>query len=258
MTIQGENFSRGLLKVDHFGCVKERLPVRPVTIPLGNNYIEIVTSGVVYFRDNGVRKKYTAGAMFWHVGGEKTIHETDPDNPYRCYAFHLTGYESVRQAPRITRWLPLVNVKAFGKECLEAFHSDCTNKVFLADYVYATLLYRATAPQASAISYPPILTAALSFVNDNLQREVTIEDVAKEVSISKPYLFALFKEHLHCSPYQYMLNQRINHAKAMLCSENAPIKGIAALCCFNNLEVFYRQFKKCTGMTPLEYRNKYK
>lgn len=258
MAITNETPMRDLVKVDHFGCCKETLPVHPIIIPQGSNYIEIVTSGVVYFKDNGVRKKYTAGTMFWHVGGEQTIHETDPDAPYRCYAFHLVGYEPMRKVPRITSWLPLVNVKAFGMECLNAFHSNDTNKMCLSDYVYATLLYRATAPQASAIIYPHILREALDFIDKHIQKEVTIDEIASAVSISYPYLFVLFKKYLRCSPYQYILNRRINRAKAMLCSENVPIKEIASLCCFNNLEVFYRQFRKCTGLTPAEYRTKYK
>lgn len=250
--------SRGLVKVDHFGCTRDKLPIKPLLIPVGSNYIEIVTSGVVYFNDNGMRRKYTAGAMFWHVGNEETIHETEDSDPYRCYAFHLVGYEPSRLVPRVTSWLPLVNVKAFGEECLEAFHSNDTDKLRLADYVYATLLYRATAPQASAIKYPQNLADALAFIDDKLLEGITVDDIAKNVAISKPYLFALFREHLRCSPYQYMLNQRINRAKAMLCSENSPIKEIAILCCFNNLEVFYRQFRKIAGVTPAEYRKQYK
>ena len=251
--------SRYLIKVDHFFCPRNQASIHPLTIPVGNNYIEIVTSGVVYFTSNGVRRKYTAGAMFWHIGGEETIHETEPKDPYRCYAFHLVGYEAARKVPRITSWLPLDHAKAFGKECLEAFHNSSTRQEYLADYVYATLLYHATAPQASAILYPRKLTDAQAWIDNNIQnsKEMTIDEIAAAVSLSKPYLFALFREYLHASPYQYILTQRINRAKALLCSEQLPIKMIASLCCFNNLEVFYRQFHKATGVTPAEYRKKY-
>ena len=249
--------SRRLIKVDHFYCPGNRLAVRPLTIPAGDNYIEIVTSGVVYFTSNGVRRKYTAGAMFWHIGGEETIHETEPKDPYRCYAFHLTGYEPTRQVPRVTSWLPLDQVKAFGQECLEAFHNSATKQVHLADYVYATLFYRATAPQASAILHPRKLTDAQDFINRNIQKDLPLHEIAAYVAISKPYLFALFREYLHCSPHQYILNQRINRAKALLCSEQLPIKMIASMSGFNHLEVFYRQFHKATGITPAEYRDKF-
>ena len=259
MSVSESKPPRYLIKVDHFYCPKDRSAIHPLTIPAGNNYIEIVTSGVVYFTSNGIRRKYTAGAMFWHIGGEETIHETEPRDPYSCYAFHLVGYEPTRKVPRITSWLPLDNAKAFGKECLEAFHNSGTKQVYLADYVYATLLYRATAPQASAILYPRKLSDAQAFIDSSIQnqKEVNVNEVAAFVSISKPYLFALFREYLHCSPYQYILNQRINRAKALLCGEQLPIKMIASLCCFNNLEVFYRQFHNATGITPAEYRRKY-
>ena len=38
---------------------------------------------------------------------------------------------------------------------------------------------------------------------------------------------------------------------------HTPIKEIASLCSFNSLDVFFRQFRKITGMTPAEYRRKF-
>ena len=202
--------------------------------------------------------------MFWHIADEETLHETEADAPYRCYAFQLVGYGDSRPVPHISFLQSMEKIEEFCQECLKAFHSNEIGREYLADYVYYTFRYRAATssesavlcPQAPAVPYPKALSNALRFIEKNIQREPLIDDIARHAEISKPHLFALFRQYLHCSPHKYMLVMRINRARALLCSGNLPIKQIASLCHFNSLEVFFRQFRKCTGMTPAEYRIK--
>ena len=246
-----------ILRLIFFGCPHEA-KIRPLIIPQDTHYIEVITSGIAYYcDDDGIRRKYTAGTMFWHVGNDETVHETDPDDPYRCYAFHLAGFPPARIAPHISLWLPVEQVREFGSDCMKAYHSNVSDQEHLADYIYYSLLYHATAPVSSMISYPKTLTKALRLIEENDLGDLAVDDIAHYAEISKPHLFALFKQHLHCSPYQYMLQQRIDRAKILLCSGNTPIKEIASLCSFNSLDVFFRQFRKITGMTPAEYRRKF-
>ena len=246
----------GLIKVDHFFCPRQSL-VRPLTVPRGNHYVEIVTSGVVYHEENGERREYGAGTMFWHVGGEQTIHETDPEDPYRCFAFHFTGFDPVRIVPRVIPGLSVEKILEFGHECLKAWHSELKNTEYFVNYVFYTLLYRAMTPRPPAVVCPKPLTQALRFIEKNADAVFPVDDIARRAGISKAHLFALFKQHLNCSPYQYILKLRIDRAKQLLSSSNAPIKEIAALCCFRSLEVFYRQFHKSTGLSPAEYRARF-
>ena len=48
---------------------------------------------------------------------------------------------------------------------------------------------------------------------------------------------------------------RIEHAKKLLRSSNAKITDIAIQIGYNDEKYFIRTFKKCTGMTPNEYRH---
>ena len=246
----------GIITINHFFCPRQSR-IRPLTVPPGTHYVEIVTSGVVYHEDNGIRRKYGAGTMFWHVGGEETIHETEPDDPYRCFAFHFTGFDPARIVPRVIPGMPVEKVLEFGQECLKVFHSEMNNSEYFVNYVYYTLLYRAMMPSPPSVSYPKPLTKALKFIEKNADAVFPVDDIARRAEISKPHLFALFKQYLDCSPYQYMLKMRIDRAKQLLTNSNAPIKEIAALCGFTTLEVFYRQFHKSTGLSPAEYRKRF-
>ena len=248
--------SGSLQKVIYFECPAQSV-IRPFVVPEDTVCIELVTDGVAYFKENGVRRKCTVGTIVWNMPGDETIHETEVKSPYRCYAFHFKGCHCGHEIPRISLWTPAENALVFGVECLASFHSNAVNRAFLGNYIYASLLYHATKPQASKITYPPPLNRAMTYIDKHLDEGIGPDDIAAACGISKPYVFALFKKHLLTTPHQYILNARMTKAKSLLCTGNTPIKEIAGQCCFNNLEVFYRQFRKNSGFSPAQYRHKY-
>ncbi len=245
-----------LLKVTYFECPAQPV-IRPFLVPNDTVCIELVTDGVAYFDDENSRRKCSVGTIVWNVPGEETIHETEVQFPYRCYAFHFRGCHLERDIPRASLWTPADSAIVFGRECLASFHSNAVDRELLGNYIYASLLFHATKPQASTISYPIPLNRAMTYIDRHLDSEIRPDDIAAACRISKPYLFKLFQKHLLTSPHQYILNARMTKAKSLLCIGNTPIKEIAEQCCFNSLEVFYRQFHKNSGLSPAQYRLKY-
>lgn len=71
---------------------------------------------------------------------------------------------------------------------------------------------------------------------------------------ASPYLYALFHKHLGVSPHQYLLNYRLRLARIRLAGSDDNIKTISEECGFENLESFYRAFRRTSGMPPGEYR----
>jgi AraC family transcriptional regulator len=81
------------------------------------------------------------------------------------------------------------------------------------------------------------------------------------VSLGKTFVDKLFKgfviaEQFGVSPYAYLINQRIEHAKRLLKNSDSSITDIAFDCGFNSSSQFTNIFKKYVLLTPKEYQNK--
>ena len=71
---------------------------------------------------------------------------------------------------------------------------------------------------------------------------------------STEYFVRVFKATAGVSPYQYVLNLRIERAKALLGVEGASIADVALQCGFSHQEHLTRMFRRFTGVTPGRYR----
>ena len=232
--------------------------VTPATIALSSESIELVTGGTIYFEIGGERKTFRKGAMFWHVSREKTIWDTPPDDPYRCYVFHFEARPPTRTVPRVTVWNNPDEALAFASAMFRIFHSGEFDPEALTAYLYSTLRWQALASlRQPAAQLPDALSRALKYLDANCTSNVTPEDAAEYAGISRPYLFRMFRESLRTSPHQYLLKRRLDKAKLLLAGETFSIKEIAADCGFESIEVFYRQFRSSFHTTPAEYRKQY-
>jgi len=94
----------------------------------------------------------------------------------------------------------------------------------------------------------------VEYIKENYQKECTLEELSKVAGISRYYLIRIFKDCMGKTPYDYLLDIRIENAKLLLAKENISITDICHECGFNNMSHFIRMFKKKIGMTPSIYK----
>lgn len=94
------------------------------------------------------------------------------------------------------------------------------------------------------------LRRALDYIEDNLIEEISLETLASEIGFSKYYFSRLFKQTTGQTPYQYVLQRRLERAKALLQQGSITIIAAAHLFGFSDQSHFSRLFKKSYGMTP--------
>lgn len=94
----------------------------------------------------------------------------------------------------------------------------------------------------------------LSYIADNFQENITIEEVAGHCFYSKSYFMKFFKETMGISFIQYLNDYRLEVAAKMLIGTSDNVIDIAINTGFDNLSYFNRCFKKKYGMTPGKYR----
>lgn len=98
------------------------------------------------------------------------------------------------------------------------------------------------------------IASAVAFIQEHFPQPITIDDMIRDIPISKYHFIRLFRREMGVTPYSYLTNYRINHAKILLRSTQKTIADIAEACGFLDTSNFITQFKKNTGVRPTHYR----
>ena len=85
-------------------------------------------------------------------------------------------------------------------------------------------------------------------------QKVNLEEIAGQLHISYVWFRTYFRKHTGFSPYDYLLNIRINHASLLLANSNLSIKEIALASGFHSQQQFSKTFRNKTGVSPREYK----
>lgn len=97
------------------------------------------------------------------------------------------------------------------------------------------------------------IIVAKNYIYQNYNKEITITDVAKEVGVTSNYLSNIFAEYEKSTPKEYLTSIRMNQAKKMLLTSKYKIKEVGFLVGYKNQLHFSGEFKKYTGLSPLQY-----
>jgi AraC family transcriptional regulator len=98
------------------------------------------------------------------------------------------------------------------------------------------------------------LLQVLDYIDAHLHREIKLTDLAALLGMSQFHFSHQFKQSMGISPYQYLLQQRIERAKQLLKQSDRSIADIASTCGFNSHSHLSKQFRQLTGTTPKAYR----
>ena len=196
----------------------------------------------------------------------------------------LIYYEADVEDPWEYTWIGFSGVKA--KEYLNRTSLSIGNPIFTFDQDYK--LARCMASIITAATLPPnkdlLLTSrlyeffyelcelypnreitgelkqqkyiedALLFIEQNYPYAITVNDVAKHISIDRSYLHRLFKQYLNQSPQEFLLNIKIEKSCFLLTNSSLKIGDIARSVGYKDVLLFSKIFKKIKNCTPSEYR----
>lgn len=94
----------------------------------------------------------------------------------------------------------------------------------------------------------------LDFIAAKFGDPVTINDMARTAGLSTAHFSRLFKEVIGDSPYQFLMDYRVEQSKKMLADPARSMSDIALACGFSDQPHFSRIFKRLTGTTPKAFR----
>ena len=99
-----------------------------------------------------------------------------------------------------------------------------------------------------------VIAKARAFIDRNFSRDLTLEEVSREVHVSPYYFSKLFKEQTGDNFINYLTQRRVESAKQLLADGRLNIKAICNEIGYNDPNYFSRLFKRFEGITPTEYR----
>ncbi len=98
---------------------------------------------------------------------------------------------------------------------------------------------------------------AKQFIQDNYNRQITLEEVSGKVGFNATYFSSLFKKETGYTFLEYLSEVRINKAKELLKDTNYSVMVICENVGYSDIKHFTKTFVKHTNLKPNEYRKLY-
>lgn len=98
------------------------------------------------------------------------------------------------------------------------------------------------------------LRRAKEFINEHLEEDFTLAELAEAVNLSQFHFARAFRRSTGVTPQQYLMQQRINRAKELLTKGDLPLVEVSTQAGFKNQSHFTTLFRKFTALTPRAFR----
>lgn len=102
----------------------------------------------------------------------------------------------------------------------------------------------------------PIVKQIKQYIQEHINEQITLKDVAQSLFFSPVYCSAIFKKETGISIIDYCLNEKIKSAKRLII-ENVELQSIAEQLGFSSYNYFSRTFKIREGITPIQYKQRF-
>ena len=109
------------------------------------------------------------------------------------------------------------------------------------------------APRLEEQRFDPKIRRALSLINENLGKELSVDALAEQVFLSRYHFMRLFKAQTGSTVHAYVRQKRLLSA-ARLIREGVPAGKAAADSGFGDYSAFHRAFRECFGISPGELK----
>ena len=226
--------------------------------------IHYVVSGRGYLHCEGRDFTVREGQIFVIFPWTVIKYEADRRDPWHYAWINFYGSEAdeIFERMSISSQSPVYTMKN-GDEALEIMRkmptergADIGKNLDFAACLYelmSLLMKNTSVPERGENIY---LTAARRYIRSHYFEDITVEQIAAHVGISRKYLFAIFKNYEGISPKDYIVNYRMKRAVEFLGDEGIRVGDVAYSVGYKDPLTFSKMFKMKMGVSPTEYRKK--
>ncbi|MBO5046580.1 MAG: helix-turn-helix domain-containing protein [Clostridia bacterium] len=242
-----------------FGITYPTPDYRIKRYPVRGFILEHVVSGKGYIILNGNKYTVTAGDTYLLKSGENCDYFSDEKEPYQKLWVNFSG-----SFPQQILSLYRLNETVYHGVSL----SDVFEKLYALDQIStdisdvhlqaATLLTEMLLRLAKSIEKKEQISKTAMEVRHELtlhmNQPYNLDEMSRKLFLSKSEIIRCFKNAYDVTPYQFLLDLKINYAKTMLENGHSSIKEISEHLGFSSPYHFSETFKRRVGLSPLQYR----
>lgn len=188
-----------------------------------------------------------------------TIHDIDPSPVLDYRWLSLDGpeagrlFDSLQIAPGLTQ-AGRCPEELFARIDLELQEGSRQSQMRALAAAFE-ILTLAVAPSGDA---RPVVEQARDLMREHYARtDLSVESISGLLNVHRVTLSRSFKEVYGISPGEYLNNIRLQRAMSLLRDSRMPVKEVAAACGFTSAGYFSKVLRRCTGQTPLSFRDKH-
>ena len=238
--------------------------------PISDYILIYCVAGEGWFEISGKKFRVPAGCYFILPAGIPHSYGADAESPWTIYWVHFQGSTAPAYAllpEKICRIRPTSESRI--RERNELFEEIFTtlDKGMASDSIrYASALFH---HYLATLRYLPeyrgktgigeaddIIEATIHFMEENLEKSLTLRQIADYSGYSSSYLSALFRKRIGYAPLTYFNHLKIRLACRLLTDTSMKVNSICHKVGINDPYYFSRLFSKAIGMSPSEYRRR--
>ncbi|MDL2317769.1 AraC family transcriptional regulator [Eubacteriales bacterium OttesenSCG-928-A19] len=170
---------------------------------------------------------------------------------------HIEGFRIAPECPAGQRMIALLNELYALDDTAFGYELECLGH---ASALWLATLQHFTEREGTLVQSPGSSLHAerakeiLSYIHAHYAEKITMDDIARHVSISRSECFRCFKRFMNKKPVEYINEYRLSKAVRLLCGTGKSITEICAECGFVSASYFSKLFRQLYGLTPLQYR----
>ena len=227
-----------------------------------------ISSGSGIYTTGGQTRHLHKGDLFLAFPDTEIFYQADVEDPWTYEWVGFAGTDAATLIGRtdfssdqlVLRQLTYgADVQNHIRRIYDAFGNTFCDTVKMTGELYlllGLLIANASHPVTQSVASSENVSRAIDYISSRYSYSLTVSDIASFVGVSRSTLFREFREELHLSPKEYLDRYRIRRASTLLRDTDLTIASVAASVGYDNGLYFSKAFRRMTGMTPSEYRER--
>jgi AraC family transcriptional regulator, arabinose operon regulatory protein len=190
------------------------------------------------------------------------IYFSDNDNPWEKIWFNINGplVDHLMQAYKLNnlhhiqqldlkdlffKFLSTAQSKTLSKKDIFNLNSIVFHEIISKIYI---------STQVSKMEYNPLAMKLREYLDKHIMNQISLQELSDLIHRSPSQTIRIFKKEFGLTPYEYLLNNKIETAKLLLLNTNLQVNEIAYKLKFADEHYFSNYFKASTGLSPKKFR----